>query len=317
MIKTILHQSPALPSEGDCSIDIEVLFAGEKESKVTESFWCKKMSETTFRLCCIPFLLSAYSLGDIIEVKRKNDKFRIISLLELSNQITFRVWSTNTETKTEKVIRENLNGFNYLSEYFSDSNMTAVSVEENEAEKLEGALAKLKNIQADIDFNRTYRQENNISYKIHHKPAWREKADSIVNARIETSSEEVIYESLWAKQLQHNLYQVCCIPYFIYDLSIGDIFEADLGKRGGLVFKNVVESSGNETIWLHFHNALRDDLNNILKKIIEAECLYEGYNERFLALNISSKIQRDNVLKSLDKEIKAGTAQYSSNRKAV
>jgi hypothetical protein len=52
-------------------------------------------------------------------------------------------------------------------------------------------------------------------------------------------------EQLWCKQLAPQRFQICCIPFFLYDLSIGDEVETDseyilstiVGRSGHVTFR--------------------------------------------------------------------------------
>lgn len=313
-IKEIFHDKPAYFSEGNINLKVEVLFAGENESKVTEVLWCKKISESIYQLCCIPFLLSKFSLGDILEVKKTGLKSRIIRVLRPSEHTTFRVWATDSRRSEFIDIQKRLSEIECYVEELSSHKVLAISIEADKADDIENVLKEIKQKSSDIDYNQTFPQDE-IDYKIHYHPVWREKADSIINASVENEIERNIYESLWAKKLENNLYEICCIPYFVYDLALGDLVETDFDKRGGLLYKKVIKPSDNETLWFQFNNATRNDLNRVLEKVINFKCLYEGYNKRFLAVNIDSESQHKALLDSFLGEIEAGLIEYSSNKR--
>src|SRR5947199_5228528 len=58
----------------------------------------------------------------------------------------------------------------------------------------------------------------------HSEPVWRERADFIIGARLPEHGRS---EQLWAKKLSKNRYEICCIPFFLYDLALGDIVETN------------------------------------------------------------------------------------------
>lgn len=314
--KEIFHDKPAIYAEGDFYLPVEVLFAGETQSRATEVLWCKKISESIVKLCCIPFLLSTYSLGDIVEVETDGSKNRIIKVLESSHIVTFRLWSTNPERADFSDIQRILGEITHYQEELPSHKVFAFGIEASNEIYVKNLIEYEKKRSRDFDYNRTL-SEHQIDYKIHYHPVWKKIADSIINASVENEAKRTVYESLWAKKNQDGLYEICCIPYFIYDLALGDIIEADLDERGKLLYKKVFQHSGNKTIWVQFNNAKRDDLNRVLEKVIKFDCLYEGYNERFLAFNANSDEQLTSVISSLSNEIKIGLIEYSSNRSDV
>src|SRR5438552_1837267 len=58
--------------------------------------------------------------------------------------------------------------------------------------------------------------------KVHPSPVWRQRADFILQMKIDAPDPTPRYEQLWSRQLGGELFEVCCIPFFIYDLSLGD-----------------------------------------------------------------------------------------------
>lgn len=76
----------------------------------------------------------------------------------------------------------------------------------------------------------------------HEDPVWRDRSDFVIAAEI--SSELADREQLWAKQLSDDTFEICCIPFFVYDVALGDVVQtAPAGGRRYMVQK-VVRPSG-------------------------------------------------------------------------
>lgn len=82
---------------------------------------------------------------------------------------------------------------------------------------------------------------------VHDKPTWRGLSDFIIAARIEEGGELTV-EQLWARRLDEYEFEICCIPFFIYDLALGDVVETD----SDYTVKRLVRPSGHFTfrVWL-------------------------------------------------------------------
>lgn len=78
---------------------------------------------------------------------------------------------------------------------------------------------------------------------VHHDPVWRERADFIIAVRIEPGDTGIDTEQIWASRLAKRRFEVCCIPFFVYDLSLGDVVETD----DAYLIENVVTWSGHHT----------------------------------------------------------------------
>ena len=69
---------------------------------------------------------------------------------------------------------------------------------------------------------------------IHLNPAWRDRANFIAFVSIELDEPGERWEQLWARQIANNLFEICCIPFFAYDLALGDQVDT-LGRLVGVV----------------------------------------------------------------------------------
>ena len=81
---------------------------------------------------------------------------------------------------------------------------------------------------------------------VHEHPVWRERANFIIAARmVDTRPEPRWYwEQLWARQTAANRFEICCIPFFVYDLALGDEVETEDTVTKKYVLSKVVAPSG-------------------------------------------------------------------------
>ena len=77
-------------------------------------------------------------------------------------------------------------------------------------------------------------------------PFRRSSANFIILARLDREDGELSWEQLWAPQLNDELFKICCIPFFVYGLSLDDTVRAPL-DGGRYVFADIVEKSGHRT----------------------------------------------------------------------
>jgi hypothetical protein len=59
---------------------------------------------------------------------------------------------------------------------------------------------------------------------------------------------DVGYENLWATPVEGDLYRLESVPYFIYNISLGDLVSARPNEQGRLQFVQLVMPSGNRTL---------------------------------------------------------------------
>ncbi|MFV0372749.1 DUF4265 domain-containing protein [Microbacterium sp.] len=95
-------------------------------------------------------------------------------------------------------------------------------------------------------------------FSTHSEPIWRERADFIINAQL---SEVGGFEQLWVRRVGEDQFEVCCIPYFLYNVALGDTIET--APQGGrqYVLSRVLNPSGRFVFRAYFerpHYRYRD-----------------------------------------------------------
>lgn len=150
---------------------------------------------------------------------------------------------------------------------------------------------------------------------VHLNPIWRSRADFIVMARLEGEALEGRSEQLWARQLDENRFEICCIPFFVHDVDLGDHVEATLDDEGTYVIRRVVRKSGYYTFRAWFGdtdgNASPEEVVNWMK---ELGCLCEWYSENLLGLAATSEEQARDVAEYLSEQEASGRLDYETGR---
>jgi len=59
---------------------------------------------------------------------------------------------------------------------------------------------------------------------VHPEPVWRERSDFIIGAPLPEPGRS---EQLWARKLGEHRFEVCCVPFFLYDVALGDVVTTD------------------------------------------------------------------------------------------
>jgi hypothetical protein len=122
----------------------------------------------------------------------------------------------------------------------------------------------------------------------HLNPVWKERANFIVGAKVtnkETGDVEA-WEQLWSKKISDNTFEICCIPFFLYDIVLGDEVKTD----SEFWIIEVSKPSGHFTFRVWFgdstDSAIREDVLQIIKK---SECSPEWYSNNLLAVDAPSE----------------------------
>ena len=150
-----------------------------------------------------------------------------------------------------------------------------------------------------------------ISTFQHSNPVWRNRADfiiSIVVPPVPPMPDGVYWEQLWARQIEDQKFEICCIPSFAFDLALGDIVETDKEY----MVSRVVERSGNFTIRIWFFEHAADKRDHIEKKIQSYGCLMEVFSEHLSGISANSEKTKVKLLKLLEKFVKKGWIDYET-----
>ncbi|GMA23790.1 hypothetical protein GCM10025864_15490 [Luteimicrobium album] len=81
---------------------------------------------------------------------------------------------------------------------------------------------------------------------VHSNPIRRPSPSFMVRARLDNVGEADGFEQLWTKRVDSHLFEIACIPFFVYGIALGDVVRAD--PNAGYLVQEVVRRSGNEVL---------------------------------------------------------------------
>jgi hypothetical protein len=134
----------------------------------------------------------------------------------------------------------------------------------------------------------------------HSDPVWRDRADFIIMARL-ADFDEARWEQLWAKRIAECRFEICCIPFFVYDLALGDEVETETDGDFAWVVQRVVKDAGQYTfrVWfgevpdlsrdLHHHHGI---YHEVLNRLGELGCMSEWSSSNMLAVSVAADLSR-------------------------
>lgn len=145
----------------------------------------------------------------------------------------------------------------------------------------------------------------------HLDPVWRAKADFIIATLLNTENGISEWEQIWAKKMGGNTFIVCCIPFFAYNISLGDLVKTN----DDYVIERVLAESGNTVfrIWFLDYNNLTaraDILNSILDFGVEME----WSSDNLLAISVNDSKLAQNVADYLMHCESEGRLVYDTGR---
>lgn len=119
--------------------------------------------------------------------------------------------------------------------------------------------------------------------------------------KVKLTSPDGDVETLWATPVGEDRYKLENSPFFAYGVSWLDVVEAREDALGQLAMTRVVEKSGHRTVRLILDDgdAPLTEADGVVERLQTLGCSYEGYNRRYLSLDIPPGANFDVVVDAL------------------
>ena len=153
----------------------------------------------------------------------------------------------------------------------------------------------------------------NEQFSVHEQPVWRDRADFIVNAAL---VEEGRYEQLWCRQLSDDTFEVCCIPFFLYDVALGDTVRTAPHDGRKFVVDRVVSRSGRFVFRVHFERSMFRHKDDVVARLVELGALFEWSSASMLAVDAADADLAQRVADFLLAREELGQLVYETGRSA-
>jgi hypothetical protein len=146
---------------------------------------------------------------------------------------------------------------------------------------------------------------------VHKVPVWQDKANFIIATYLGDKNERAEWEQLWVKKLGERRFLICCIPFFAYDLALGDEVETD----EKYVIQKVLIPSGHYTFRVWFGDIL--DLkvrDHIVQSIDNLKIPTEWSSENLLGVSAPNLDQAEVLANHLSDWHKTYALSYETGR---
>jgi hypothetical protein len=150
-------------------------------------------------------------------------------------------------------------------------------------------------------------------FVLHQDPVWRERSDFIIHAELPEKDRPKKFEQLFVKQLDAHRFELCCIPFFVYNLALGDVILTSPRSGKRYVVSSVTKPSGRFVfrVWSGKSFQPRYELANRLK---ELGCLIEWSSRNLLAVDAVDAQHAQIVADFLAERERAGELLYETGR---
>ncbi|MBD3771891.1 MAG: DUF4265 domain-containing protein [Rhodobacterales bacterium] len=142
---------------------------------------------------------------------------------------------------------------------------------------------------------------------VHSSPVWQDRANFILAAHLGTKDGRNEWEQLWGEEVGPNRYVLCCIPFFAYDIALGDEVETDSNST----IEKVVRRSGQVTFRIWLGGTTPENCQNLVSEVEAAGALLECSSENLLALSVSER-HAQKIANILQQHEESGHLQYET-----
>ncbi len=146
----------------------------------------------------------------------------------------------------------------------------------------------------------------------HLNPVWREKANFIIGAQCTNKADKTnAWEQLWSRKIADDIFEICCIPFFLYDISLGDEVKTDQN----LWILEVTKRSGHFTFRAWFGNSKDPGIrDNIMDRVNDMGCLFEWYSTNLLAIDTPNEGLAKQIANYLYEKGQSGLLVYETGQ---
>jgi hypothetical protein len=154
------------------------------------------------------------------------------------------------------------------------------------------------------------RPNRNDNIATHKEPVWAGRTNTIFYVETKYLEDVEKWEQLWGKKTGHSTLVLCCIPFFVYDLALGDEVELDSNGR----FLGIVKDGGHRTYRVWFGGQTNETQERIVREITALGPFVERSSEHLIAISAPGRAMADQVVRYLDQRKKEGLLVFELGR---
>jgi hypothetical protein len=119
-------------------------------------------------------------------------------------------------------------------------------------------------------------------------------------------------EGVWAELQPSGFYRIANIPFYSQEVCLEDEVEVRVEEDGLKWFHQVARSSGNSTLRLIFMAAGKAQVAEVLERLVDMGCRWEGFSALFHSVNVPAAVSLDRVLEYLSQAFEQEWLDYET-----
>lgn len=145
---------------------------------------------------------------------------------------------------------------------------------------------------------------------VHRDPIWRDRANFIIAVEIDPGDTDIATEQLWVRKIDDRHFELCCIPFFAYDLALGDVVEVD----GDYLVQQVTNPSGRYVCRVHFPRGSLGLCDEVVLALAERAALVEWSSPSMFAVDARDATHGQEVADFLFEQQNFGRLVYETGK---
>jgi hypothetical protein len=145
---------------------------------------------------------------------------------------------------------------------------------------------------------------------VHRDPIWRHRANFIIATEIDAGDTAISTEQLWSRKVDDRHFELCCIPFFAYDLALGDVVEVD----PDYLVQRVTSPSGRYVFRVHFTGPNLGFRDGVVLALTERGALVEWSSPSMFAVDARDEEHAQEIADFLFEQHTLGRLVYEAGR---
>jgi hypothetical protein len=150
-------------------------------------------------------------------------------------------------------------------------------------------------------------------FVVHQEPVWRARSDFVITAELPEKDRPKRFEQLFARQVGNDRFEICCIPFFLYDIALEDVVTTAPRDDRKYVVTGVSEPSGRYVfrVWFGRPFQPRDE---VVDELTTLGALLEWSSDNLLAIDAVGPEEAQAFADFLAARERAGQLVYETGR---
>ncbi|PZR51803.1 hypothetical protein DNL40_14350 [Xylanimonas oleitrophica] len=141
---------------------------------------------------------------------------------------------------------------------------------------------------------------------------WRDRSNFIIAIDVDPADTNVTTEQLWARKVDDRHFELCCIPFFAYDLALGDVVEVD----ADYMVRRVSTASGRYVFRVYFERGNFGNRDSTVEELEALGAQVEWSSPSLLAVDARDQKHAQQVADYLHEQEKAQRLMYETGKTA-